>query len=625
MHQLVRVVSGATLLLCSYPPAQVQVAAQSAPTPVVWDLSDIFATPDAWEAERRAILAELSGLEAYRGRLGESALVLGDFMDRSTELRRRQNRVITYANLRSDEDTRIQENLAGRQLSQQLASDYREATSWVQPELIALGVETVEGFIAREPRLAVHAFGLRDVLRAAPHTLSPDAEQVMAALGAPLAALETVYTQLANSDIPWPTIRIDGRDVRLDNQGYTFHRANRDREVRRRVFDAFYATWAQYESTLGQTLAGEVRTAVVRAELRNFSGGAREAALFANKLPVTIYDRLVSEVREGLPVLHRYFRLRARMLDVDDLAYWDIYPELVELPDAHYDLDESAALTLEALEPLGPEYLAELRKGIASGWMHAYPTEGKVSGAYVNSGAYGVHPYVLLNHQDDFASLSTFAHEWGHAVHSVLAQEAQPFETASYATFVAEMASTINELLLLRHLQEHARTPEEKLFFLSRELENYRGTFFRQAMFAEFEARIHEIVEGGGALTGSRLTQEYSEILRAHHGVDEGVMRVDPAHALEWAYIPHFYYGFYVFQYATSIAASTMFTQRLVDGEAGAAEGVIGLLRRGGSGYPHEMFVEAGVDLSGPEPYRAVLARMSVVMDEMEDLLEERR
>jgi oligoendopeptidase F len=207
----------------------------------------------------------------------------------------------------------------------------------------------------------------------------------------------------------------------------------------------------------------------------------------------------------------------------------------------------------------------------------------------------------------------------------VLAQETQPFATSDYATFVAEMASTINELLLLRHLQENAATPEEKLFFLSRELENYRGTFFRQSMFAEFEARIYEIVESGEALTGARLTEEYHQLIRAHHGVDQGVMRVERAHALEWAYIPHFYLGFYVFQYATSIVASTMFTERLATGEPGAAEAVVDMLRRGGHGYPHDMFVEAGVDLTTPEPYRAVLVRMSEVMDEMEALLAERR
>jgi oligoendopeptidase F len=617
---------GAVALLSVHAVAIPAAAAQArqvapAPTaPVVWDLREIFTTPAEWEAERRAILAELPGLASLRGRLGEGAATLADAVERTTELRRRVSRVATYANLLSDEDRRIQENLARRQQGQQLASSYGEAIAWMRPELIAVGADRVEQFIRTEPRLADHAFNLRDIVRAAPHTLSAEGEQVTAAFGAALAGPQNVYAQMSNSDIPWPTVRIDGQDVRIDNQGYTFQRAHADRDVRRSVFDAFYRTWAQYESSLGQVLAAHVRGRATQAELRDFSG-SREAALFANNLPVGIYDMLISQTREGLPILYRYFRLRERMLGVEDLSYYDIYPDLLDAPDVEYDLTESARLTLAALEPLGPEYLAALRSGLDARWVHAYPAEGKASGAYVNSGVYGLHPYVLLNHQNDYASLSTFAHEWGHAVHSVLAQDAQPYATASYSIFVAEMASTINELLLLRYLQANAVTPEQRLFFLSRELENYRGTFFRQAMFAEFEARIYALAEQGEALTGERLTREYLDLLEAYHGTDQGVMTIDPAYALEWAYIPHFYLNFYVFQYATSIAASSMFTERLMAGAPGASEAVVDMLRRGGSAYPHEMFVEAGVDLTSPAPYQTLLTRMDAVMDEMEAIL----
>lgn len=590
--------------------------------PIVWDTSEIYESVEAWDAERQSVLADLEQIEAYRGRLGESASTLADAVELATSLQQRVYRVYTFASLRSDEDTRDSDNLGRLQQAQQLFASYSEATSWAQPELLEVGGETIEAYIAEEPRLESHAFNLRDVLRAEPHTLSAEGERVIAAFGPALAGPGNIYTQMSNSDIPWPSIEIEGADVVINNQGYQLHRQNADRDVRRRVFDAFYATWAQYESALGQTLAANVQGQVIDAELRNYEGGAREAALSSNNLPVAVYDALLENTHEGLPVLHRYFELRGRMLGIDDLAYYDIYPELVTLEDAEYDIDRSTELTLAALQPFGPDYISALETGLSSGWMHAFPSEGKSTGAYVNDSAYGVHPYVLLNHQNDFNSLSTFAHEWGHAVHSMLAQEAQPFETANYATFVAEMASTINELLLLRHLQANAETPEERLFFLGQELETYRGTFFRQAMFGEFEARIHALAEEGEPLTGERMSEEYLALLEAYHGAENGVMTIDPAYALEWAYIPHFYYNFYVFQYATSIAASTMFTERLATGEEGASEAVVEMLRRGGNGYPHDMFVAAGVDLSTSEPYEAVFARMSLVMDEMEAILD---
>ncbi|MBP8926559.1 MAG: oligoendopeptidase F family protein [Pseudomonadales bacterium] len=425
---------------------------------------------------------------------------------------------------------------------------------------------------------------------------------------------------MSASDIPWPSLVIDASEVRIDNQGYGLHRQNPDRAIRRQVFESFFGTWKQYESAIGQTLAAQVQARVFEARMRNFSS-AREAALFVDNLPVAIYDRLIEQAHAGLPVLHRYFRLRARMLGVDDLAYHDIYPELVSVPGLSYTLDEAKTLTRQALAPFGPEYLAVLDSGFEGDWMHAFPQEGKRSGAYVFGSAYDVHPYVLLNHQDDFDSLSTFAHEWGHAVHSVLSNQSQPWETAGYATFVAEMASTINSILLLQKLQAEAGSDRQRLYFLAQELETYRATFFRQAMFAEFDASIHAAAEAGEALTGERFTAMYLELLRRYHGSDEGVMSIDPRYALEWAYIPHFYRNFYVFQYATSVTASTAFASRLVGPEGvQARKDVIGMLRKGSSEYPHAMFVAAGVDLSEPGPYQTVFARMNAIMDEMERL-----
>lgn len=588
--------------------------------PIVWDLTDLYASPEAWEAERQALESEMTKIADYKGTLGDSAQSLADALDFLSGLAKRAAQLYVYASLKADEDTRIQENLARRQLGQQLFSRLGEETAWTTPEILSIGADTIEAFIAAEPRLEKHAFDLHDTLRAAPHTLSEEGERILAAASLPLGGAQRVYSQMSSSDIPWPTLMIDGEEVRIDNQGYVRNRQNPDRAVRKQVFDTFFGTWDQYGSAIGQALAANTEAQVFTAKMRDYDS-AREAALFSNALPVAIYDQLIAQVHAGLPTLHRYFKLRGRMLGVDDLQYYDIYPELVSL-DARYSLEDSKRITLDALKPFGEEYLSVLRDAFDADWMHAYPQEGKRSGAYVFGIAYDVHPYVLLNHQEDYNSLSTFAHEWGHAVHSVLSNANQPWETASYATFVAEMASTINEVLLLRTMQANAETDEEKLFFLGQELEQYRGTFFRQAMFGEFESEIHAAVEAGEPLTGESLTAMYQQLLEDYHGQAEGVMTIDPAYAVEWAYIPHFYYDFYVFQYATSIAASTAFAERLLAGEEGAQTAVIDMLKSGGSAYPHQMFVDAGVDLTTPGPYQAVFARMNAIMDEMEAILD---
>jgi oligoendopeptidase F len=603
----------------SAPTATAEAVAQE---PIVWDLTDLYPTPEAWEADRAAVEAELPDLAQYRGRLGSNAATLADAYDEVSAIYKRAVQLLVYATLKADEDTRVAENSARMQLADALTAQVSEATAWMSPEILEVGSARIESFIAREPRLAVHAFGLRKTLRGEPHTLTADEEALMSAVSLPLGGPERIYNQLSNSDIDWPRMRIDGEEVLLNSQGYTLYRQNPDRDVRKAVFDAVWTKWGQYESAFGQSLGSHVQGHVFNARARHFAD-AREAAMFGDALPPAIYDQLIAQTREGLPVLHRYFRLRARMLGVEDLAYYDIYPDLVSL-DARYTVEDSERIALEALAPFGEEYINVLREGFAGNWMHAYAQEGKRSGAYMFGSAYDVHPYLLLNHQGEYDSLSTFVHEWGHAVHSVLANRTQPFETADYATFVAEMASTINEVLLMRYMYAHATTDDERLYYLDKELEMYRGTFFRQAMFAEFEQRIHQMAEQGEPATGEAYTQLYLELLRDYHGHDEGVMTIDEAYASEWSYIPHFYYNFYVFQYATSVTASTAFIERLTSGDASARDAVIDMLKKGGSEYPHDMFVEAGVDLTTPEPYRALTARMSEIMDEMEAILDRR-
>ena len=426
---------------------------------------------------------------------------------------------------------------------------------------------------------------------------------------------------LSSSDLPFPMITLSGgEEVRLNQAAYSLHRASQNRDDRKHVFDSFWKSWKGYEATLGQTLDTQVKAHVFQAKARNYDS-ALHAALSGPNIPVEVYRTLITATHRHLPSLHRYFRLRERMLGVDDLAYYDIYPSLVA-SDRTFSLEESTRLALASAAPLGDAYVDVLKKGLSGNWMHVYPQEGKASGAYMYGAVYDVHPYLLLNYNGVYGDVSTLVHEWGHAIHTLLSQAHNPYETSAYATFTAEIASTTNEVLLQEHMLSKDISDQERLFYLGTALEAVRGTFFRQAMFAEFELKIHELVEGGDALSGARMTELYTQLVRQYHGSDEGVLTFDPAYAVEWAFIPHFYRNFYVFQYATSIAGGTMFAERFLDGDGQARDDYLAVLSAGGSRYAYELLQEYGIDLATDAPYDALIARMDRVIDEIELILD---
>ena len=421
---------------------------------------------------------------------------------------------------------------------------------------------------------------------------------------------------LSTADMPWPKVTLsDGTTVTLDQSAYTKYRGVENRADRKIVMDAFFGQYKQFENSFGSMLYSQLKIDSVNAKVHRYPD-VIAGALDRNAVPTAVYDTLVREANAHLDTLHRYFRLRAKILGVTDLHYYDIYPPLVN-GSPPFGLDDAKRLTLEAVAPLGPEYVAAMKRGFDDRWMDVYPRPRKLSGAHMAGSAYDVHPYVLMNFNDDYESVTTLAHEWGHALHTVLANQAQPFARSDYPIFIAEIASTFNEALLLKHVLEIAKTDDERLLYLGSALENLRGTFFRQAMFAEFERDVHARVDRGDSLTGEQLTKLYDNILRRYHGDAQGVVKIDDVDALEWAYIPHFYNAFYVFQYATSIAASSLFADGVIAGEPGARERYLGLLRAGGSDYPYELVRKAGVDLASPAPYSSIAARMDRIMDEI--------
>ena len=588
----------------------------------VWDLTDLYPDLSAWQVAKEKAAQQIKDLTKLQGTLGNSSATLLSASDQISAVYKDVVRIYVHANLNADVDTRIAENQERSQLARNLFSDLSAAISWYNPELLALGEKKIAQFLSQEPALAKHGFSINDALRRAPHTLISEIETLLAKTSKLTSGANSIYSVFANANMPWPTVTLsNGKEIILSQAGYSAGRQATSREDRKMVFDTFWSVWQDYEATLGAIMNSQIQGLAFKTDTRNYKSSLGRA-LFDDNMPPEVYETLVAEVNQSLPTLHRYFKLRKRMLGIkDEMRYYDIYPPLVNL-NKQFSIEDSIEVTRRALKPLGAEYLAAYDLGVKNRWMHVYPSEGKRSGAYMSGGAYDVHPYVLLNHNDDFESASTFAHEYGHAVHSVLANAQQPWETAGYSTFIAETASIMNEMLLQDMVIEEAKTDDEKLFYLGIGLEALRGTFYRQTMFAEFELKINQEVESGNVLTGSKLSLMYLELLKRYHGHDQGVMTIDDLYSIEWAYIPHFYYDFYVFQYATSIAAASGLAKQISTGNQQAQQDFITLLKAGGSNYPYELMRNAGIDMATPAPYRALVERMSKIMDEMETILD---
>ena len=587
-----------------------------------WDLADLYVSDAAWEAAFTDIEKRIAALPRHRGTLGrDAATMLAAYADISA-VTKEAYRIYMFASLKRDEDQRVPEAQTRFGRAQAMFAGFGESVSWINPELLAIGPEKIEAFLKAEKGLAPFSFQLRDTVRAAPHTLDADGEAILAGASLALGQPQQIYGLYANASIPWPTITLsDGTELKVDQSGYARGRQLTNRADRKLVFDTFWGAWKQYENGMGATLNAQVQGAVFNARARKYDG-VLESAMFSNALPPEIYTQLVSQVNAGLPTFHRYLKLRGRMLGISELRYYDIYPPIISANTGVFDLKRSEEITFAALAPFGEEYLGMLRTGLSSKWMHSHPQEGKQSGAYMAGMAYDEHPYVLLNHNDDYESMSTFAHEWGHAVHTMLSNKAQPFETASYSTFIAEMASISSEILLQEYMIANSKTKEEKLFYLGASLELARGSFFRQTMFGEFELAIHRAAEQGQPLTGPMLTQTYGELLRRYHGQDQGVMQIDDVYAQEWAFIPHFYMGFYVYQYATAISGATWFAEQFLAGDTKVRDSFLNALKAGGSDHPHQILLtQAGLDMTKPDAYQAVVRRMNSIMDRMEALL----
>ncbi|MDA3922832.1 MAG: oligoendopeptidase F [Salinisphaera sp.] len=587
-------------------------------TPTQWNLGDLYASPAAWRAAYVKAGQQIDDLARFKDQLSQGPETLNRALDAINQVEKTAVRLNVYASLKADENLRDSAAQERRGKADRLMSHYSEATGYVRPELTGMDQSTLKQW-ASLPVLSVHQHFLHDVIREAPHTLSPQTESALAALG-PVNGQSDTFSLLSSADIQWPKVVIDGKPRTIDQAGYTRWRGDGDRQVRKAVFKAFWSTYSQYQDTFGSLLSQTVLQHVIDARLHHYDS-ALAAAVSSDDIPVGVYHQLITSVNDNLDTLYRYLKLRKRMLGVDTLHYYDIYPPLVK-SDKRFTIDQARSLLRTATRPLGAHYQQLLDKATDSPWTSVYPSPGKSPGAYMAGAAYDVHPYVLMNFNGDYESVSTYAHEWGHGLHTLLADEKQPYATSDYPIFTAEVASTTNEELLVDHMIAQATTDQAKLYYIGQALESLRGTFFRQAQFAEFELAIHQAAANGESLSGERLTRMYGAILDKYYGVKQGITAIDPRDNIEWAYVPHFYYNFYVYQYATSITAGHYFASRIEKGDTHASKAYLEALSAGGSKSGYQLLRNAGVDLQTAAPYQNLIDYMNQLMDQADSILD---
>jgi oligoendopeptidase F len=586
-----------------------------------WDLTALYPTEQAWRNEKEKLVAELPKLKQYQGTLASSAERLAEALEAENRMQKELGRLSSYAGLISDQDTRVSTYQGMRQEVVQLWSTFGAESAFIEPEILKMDNATLQRYIAQEPRLQIYRHYLDDVTRRRPHTLEEAEEKLLAASAVLASGPSSAYNIFSNADFPYPTVLLgDGKNVKLDSAAYELHRASPIRADREKVMASFFGALGGYRGTFGSTLDTSVQASIFYARARNYAT-TLDAALDAPNVPTSVYSKLLEGVNRNLPTFHRYLKLRKRMLELADLHYYDLYAPLVKSVSTEYSIEEAEKNILSALAPLGAEYAAAAKRAFSDRWIDFYPTEGKASGGYENGDAYDVHPYILLNFNGRYDDMSTVAHELGHGMQSYFSNKAQPYPLASYPSFVAEVASTFNEALLIEYMLKNTKDNGTRLSLLGTYLENIKGTVFRQTQFAEFELRLHEMAEKGQPLTGDSISKLYAEIAKKYYGSEQGVCIVDDYIAYEWAFIPHFYRNFYVYQYATSFAAASALSEKVLSGTPGAKERYLKFLSAGGSNYPIDLLKDAGVDMTTDEPLDLTVKKMNRIIDEIEKLL----
>jgi len=593
------------------------------PESAKWRLADLYPSDEAWRAAKDKLVARIPEVQKYKGTLGQSQQQLASALVLLSDLNKEFSRVYIYTGLIADQDTRVAKYRALKQEMDQLGASFGADTAFVEPEILKIDRATIDSFVAKEPKLAPYTFYLHDLLRRQAHTLSEPEEKIIADAGLMSSAPSDVYTVFTNADFPFPTITLaDGTTRKLDLATFSVSRSLPNRDDRKKVFEAFFGALGDYRGTIGTALNAEVQKDLFYMRARKYPT-TLDSALEPDAIPTSVYTKLIEGVNANLPTFHRYLNLRKRMLGINDLHYYDLYAPLVANTKLEYSLDEAKKNILGAVAPLGTGYTSVIERAFNDRWIDLYPNAGKRTGAYSNGGAYDVHPFMLINYNGRYDDMSTVAHELGHTMQSYFSNKNQPYPTAGYPIFVAEVASTFNEALLNDYMLKQIKDPATRLSLLGNYLEGMKGTVFRQTQFAEFELRIHQAAEKGEPLTGDTFDTIYLDIVKRYYGDDKGVCKVDDVVKHEWAYIPHFYRTYYVYQYATSATASAALSEKVMSGDANATKRYLAFLSAGGSKYPIDLLKDAGVDMTTSEPLDLTMKKMNRVMDEMDAILKQ--
>ncbi|KQU60637.1 oligopeptidase PepB [Bacillus sp. Leaf406] len=585
---------------------------------LTWRLEDIFPSDEAWEKEFKEI-QELSGKAGdFKGTLGNGADELYAAFAFQDEILERMGKVYTYSHMRYDQDTTNSHYQGMDDRAKSLYTKLGSAFAYLVPEVLSIEEERIASFLEEKAELKVYAHALEEINLQRPHILTEKEESLLAQASEVFSSSSNTFGMLNNADLEFPSIKDENGEVTEITHGrFIRFMESGDRAVRKEAFEKVYETYGKFRNTFASTLSGAVKKDNFSAKVRNFDS-ARHAALSNNNIPEQVYDNLVETVNSNLHLLQRYVKLRKKVLELDEVHMYDLYTPLVKEVKMEVGYDEAQKMILEGLKPLGEEYANVLKEGFDNRWVDVVENKGKRSGAY-SSGAYGTNPYILMNWQDNVNNLFTLAHEFGHSVHSYYTRSAQPYTYGNYSIFVAEVASTCNEALLNDYLLKTIDDEKKRLYLLNHYLEGFRGTVFRQTMFAEFEHHIHKKAQEGVALTSEYLTKEYYELNKKYFG--EEIM-IDEEIGLEWARIPHFYYNYYVYQYATGFSAATALSHQILEEGEPAVKRYIEFLKAGSSDYPIEVLKKAGVDMTTSSPVEEACKVFEEKLNEMEALLE---
>ncbi len=582
-----------------------------------WNLADMYADVSAWEADI-AVIREMSAeLEKMEGKVTASAENLLKTLSQMAAMEEKSDLAFNYASRLSDEDTGNTTHQAMVQKLHGVISNVSSKLAFIEPEILETSEEVLEGYLAQLPELELYRKQIKEIQRLKPHSLSAEMEKLMAMTGEMSRTASQTFSIFNNADLKFPEVEDENGDtVRITHGRFVGLEESADRRVRKETFEKLYHTYKQYENTLASLYSGQVKQQIFKARARKYNS-TLEAAVNSNNVSPKVYENLVATVNDNLDKMHRYVRLRKKLLSVDELHMYDIYTPII--PDAARKIsyEEAKETVLKALEPLGEDYIAILKEGFNNRWIDVYENEGKRSGAY-SAGSYSTHPYVLLNYNESLDNMFTLAHEMGHAIHSYLSNSTQPYIYSHYKIFVAEVASTCNEILLMEYLLKNTTDVKERAYLLNHYLDSFKGTVYRQTMFAEYEMKTNALAEAGESLTAEVLDKVYHELNCKYYGPD---MVSDPEIAVEWARIPHFYYNFYVYQYATGFSSAVAIARNILKNGAPAVAKYKEFLSGGCSQAPVELLKIAGVDLETPQPIQDALNVFGEILDEMEKLV----